>query len=410
MSMSTGTQYQAPIIGTDADDVIAVEKAIGFEWVPAAGNSNTQTYYDPYRYHSFPDAPPDSGPSVTIGPSKAVGHVTFDGVSSSEPFQEVPSQASFSATDGRWGFDVDASTETWFGFVASDGATPLASPWTYDPSTEVLDPQGTYVGAFYYPAPTWYLQANQVSMVLDTDPIEPRQTEADVGHWQLVPEIHNVNVFGGAGNDTILGGQGNEMLFGGEGNDLIRASSGEDLLYGGEGNDALHAGIGTQTVMGGEGNDTIWGGSGRQMLLGDDGADIIHGGSGQQTVMGGSGNDTLWGGSGSQFLEGGDGNDLLHAGSGNETLSGGAGRDIFQFSAANEHDVILDFKPGQDTIQLPTGLGGLALTQVKDLLSHVSADSHGNAVLSVGKDFSVVLQHNSVQSIDARPGDFFKLS
>jgi Ca2+-binding RTX toxin-like protein len=402
MSGSNNTQYQAPIIGSDADDFITVDKGVSFRWVSAAGESNTQTVNDLYFGHPNTDYPPGNGLSVTTGPSTAIGLVTFDDVSASEPFQQVPTRESFTATDGRW-FDSSSDTD-----IALDPSIQYsASAWTYDPSTGILDPQGASVQE-NFDWDNWYLSANQVYWSGGYWPV--LLSESENGHWQLVEDDHNVNVFAGAGNDTIFGGQGKEMLFGGDGDDLVRASLGDDLLYGGAGNDALHAGVGTQTVMGGTGADTIWGGTGKQMLLGDDGTDMIHGGSGQQTLVGGTGNDTLWGGSGSQSLEGGDGNDLLYAGSGNETLSGGTGRDVFQFNAASGHDVILDFQPGQDIVQLAAGFGGLVLTQSRDLLSHVSTDAHGNAVLSIGKDFSVVLQHVSIQSVESHAADFFRLS
>lgn len=234
--------------------------------------------------------------------------------------------------------------------------------------------------------------------------------DLEQGHWQLVPPVHNVNIYGGDGNDTIVGGQGTEMLFGGDGNDLIRASIGEDMILGGAGDDEIHGGTGKQTLIGGTGDDTIWGGSGAQLLLGDDGQDVIHGGSGAQTLMGGAGNDAIWGGSGVQSLQGWDGNDVLHAGSGNETLSGGTGRDTFVFSTANGNDVITDFQTGQDSIEITFDLGGLKPTQAQDLLGNISADRQGNAILTIGSDFRLVLQHVTVHQIQTHAADIFKLS
>jgi Ca2+-binding RTX toxin-like protein len=196
----------------------------------------------------------------------------------------------------------------------------------------------------------------------------------------------------------------------GDGDDLIRASVGDDTLFGDAGNDALHAGIGAQTLDGGEGDDTIWAGTGAQTLLGDNGADIIHGGAGAQTLVGGAGGDALWAGSDNQVLEGGDGNDVLQAGSGNQTLSGGAGRDTFVFPAASGHDIIADFRAGQDSIQLAAGFGGATLARVQDLASHISADARGDAVLSFGHSFSLMLQHIAAQQARTHIADFFRIS
>jgi Ca2+-binding RTX toxin-like protein len=386
---TTPATYDAPIRGTSGNDFISVETSVSFQWVPGEGNAHygvvSWLNYDIWDWQVI----------ETIGPSSASGYVTFDGVASSEPFQVFPTDGSFSYTNG-----VSVGLQT--GQFAYDDH----SGWSYDPATGVLDPASTgfiwdnWVGA--------YFMADKV--LYEASYYDGSSSDTDYGHWQLVPAIHNVNVFGGAGNDTILGGQGKEMLFGGEGNDLIRASVGDDLLFGGAGNDELHAGVGKQTLMGGAGNDTIWGGMGAQLLLGDEGRDVIHGGAGPQTLMGGVGSDTLWGGLGPQLLEGGNGNDVVHAGSGNETLSGGAGRDTFVFSTASGNDLITDFQSGHDIIDLHYDFGGLTLQDARDLLPYISADQHGNAVLRVGSDFSLVLQRVTLQQVEAGPADFFRVS
>src|SRR4051812_27099274 len=51
-----------------------------------------------------------------------------------------------------------------------------------------------------------------------------------------------VQLFGGAGNDTLIGGSGNDELFGGAGNDILEGKGGDDLLFGGAGNDTLIGG------------------------------------------------------------------------------------------------------------------------------------------------------------------------
>jgi Ca2+-binding RTX toxin-like protein len=389
MSTNPATHYDIPMMGTDGDDRMMVETSVSFEWVPAAGNSFINYDYGPM----WPTW--EWGVTQTTGPSSASGYVTFDGVASSEPFQGIPMKGGFWFNMG-WGFDLSPSGPFFFEF---------GPPWTYDPLSGVLNPNDSgnmwddWIGVIFSLGETH----------LDGGHDGASMNYTELGRWQLVPAIHNVNVFSGAGNDTILGGQGKEMLFGGEGDDLIRASVGDDLLFGGAGNDELHGGVGKQTLMGGAGNDTIWGGMGAQLLIGDEGRDVIRGGAGPQTLMGGVGSDTLWGGSGPQVLEGGDGNDVLHAGSGNETLSGGAGRDTFVFSTASGDDLITDLHPGKDIVEIAFGFGDLTLLHPRDLLPHISADRHGDAVVTVGSDFRLVLQHVSAQRVDMHPADYFKL-
>ncbi len=52
------------------------------------------------------------------------------------------------------------------------------------------------------------------------------------------------------------------------------------------------------------------------------------------------------------ILTGGDGNDTINGGPGNDTLRGGAGADIFRLRAGEGQDLILDFNPAQDRLDL----------------------------------------------------------
>ncbi len=73
------------------------------------------------------------------------------------------------------------------------------------------------------------------------------------------------------------------------------------------------------------------------------------------------GNDSLIGGWGRDTLYGGSGNDRIDGGGGQDRLIGGTGSDIFVFSATSDSsafsafslpDVITDFEPGIDRIDL----------------------------------------------------------
>jgi Ca2+-binding RTX toxin-like protein len=82
----------------------------------------------------------------------------------------------------------------------------------------------------------------------------------------------------------------------------------------------------------------------------------------------------LYGNEGIDTLNGGDGNDLLNGGVGNDKLTGGDGDDTFAFdtpfAAGNNIDLVADFTPGSDTIQVDQtnyfqglSLGELAASQ-----------------------------------------------
>lgn len=125
-----------------------------------------------------------------------------------------------------------------------------------------------------------------------------------------------VNVWTGAGDDTVLGGTGDDTILG-QGDD--------DSIDGGAGNDALDGDAGNDTVLGGAGNDT---------LIGDLGNDSVDGGIGDDLLFGNEGSDTLTGGEGADQLFGGADADVLNVGS-NDTAYGQDGDDVFNLSPAD---------------------------------------------------------------------------
>lgn len=82
-----------------------------------------------------------------------------------------------------------------------------------------------------------------------------------------------LEVFAGAGKDTILGSKAGDTLEGGNGADTILGGAGNDGLIGGAGNDLLKGGAGDDLLNGGDGDDTIEGGTGADYYFGGNGAD-----------------------------------------------------------------------------------------------------------------------------------------
>ena len=99
------------------------------------------------------------------------------------------------------------------------------------------------------------------------------------------------------------------------------------------------------------------------VLRGRGGNDRFFGGRGNDTIFGGAGNDELHGGRGNDYLNGGAGDDLLIGGEGKNILTGGAGRDRFRLGKGL--DTITDFRVGEDSLELASGLsfGDLVATQ-----------------------------------------------
>lgn len=205
---------------------------------------------------------------------------------------------------------------------------------------------------------------------------------------RMMPACDSANLFGGDGADTLhgtgqlgyfAGGSGADVIIGGPGTSyrtnriLAYGDSGADTLtgiwnaYGGDGADLLrHCHI----AAGGNGRDTLMG-TGLDDFLSDDGTDarrnFFYGGYGHDQITGGIGSDRIEGGRlgdtisgsyGDDVIYGGGGRDLIAGGFGRDQLWGGTGADVFVFSAAAEMgiqttaDVIKDFVPGQDRIEL----------------------------------------------------------
>lgn len=194
----------------------------------------------------------------------------------------------------------------------------------------------------------------------------------------IYPELRQIVLFGGAGNDritgsyefdeSISGGLGDDVLNGGlGGNDQLiesgttvaltltltntsmkglgadRLSNFEQaVLTGSSNSDRLDATrfTGRATLIGGAGSDVLLSGSESAWLDGGDGNDRLQalatslksvtllGGNGSDTLQGAGGADLLLGGAGSDRLMGGDNNDTLIGGIGSDTLKGGAGNDL----------------------------------------------------------------------------------
>jgi hypothetical protein len=124
----------------------------------------------------------------------------------------------------------------------------------------------------------------------------------------------------------------------------------DDELIGSDSADVVEAGEGDDDVDGGAGDDALDGGSGDDNLDGGAGADELDGGQGIDALDGGAGADELSGGGGDDVLDGGSGDDVLDGGQGDDVLEGGRGADTFLLGSGN--DVVLDFRPGVDRLQL----------------------------------------------------------
>ncbi len=178
----------------------------------------------------------------------------------------------------------------------------------------------------------------------------------------LVPNLTQIRVSTGNGNDTIIGSpdipgafdgeDGDDTITGGSANDTLLGGDGDDSILGGEGDDSIDAGDGNDVVLSDEpadptadpavtpppspGNDTVIGGNGEDTIttlagddfvLAGDGNDLVESIGGNNTLNGSSGDDTLTTGSGADVVIGGSGADVIFTGAGNDSVRGQGGPD-----------------------------------------------------------------------------------
>jgi len=163
--------------------------------------------------------------------------------------------------------------------------------------------------------------------------------DATTGAATAIP----LELYGGAGADSLRGGMATDFSHGGDGDDTFLggpAVDGADTLIGGGGRDTADYTMRAASLTISIDNVANDGAAGELDDVRDD-VEIVRGGSAGDTITGGSGNDTLFGGPGDDTLAGGLGDDLLFGEAGNDSFDEG--------SSANGADTF-DGGTGSDTI------------------------------------------------------------
>jgi hypothetical protein len=209
---------------------------------------------------------------------------------------------------------------------------------------------------------------------------------------KLIGTLKNDRISGTGNDDRIDGKQGDDLINGKAGDDHIVGGHGNDTIDGGVGDDWVDGSFGNDVIRGGTGNDTLAGSFGNDRIDGGDGNDSLHGGEGNDRLGAGKGNDRLDARAGQDILRGGIGRDVLIGGTENDTLSGGVGPDRFVFFRGDGLDIVTDFTPGEDDLDL-TGAAPI---------KRISADGNDTVIL-LGRD-QIVL--TGVAPSDLSDGDF----
>ena len=211
------------------------------------------------------------------------------------------------------------------------------------------------------------------------------------------------NLTGSNFGDFLLGNDGDNILNGGAGNDTLSGTNGNDILIGGAGSDQLFGGTGHTTASyitatagvtaslvradvslntGDAFGDTY---SNVQNLTGSNFDDKLTGDIDNSIIIGNAGNDRLDGG-------------LAGAGfTGNDTLTGGAGNDTFIFHSGlgqANHDIVTDFAPGQDVMELHDGLFASATAALA-----AAAQSGNDVLITVDASTSILLQNVALANL-----------
>lgn len=275
----------------------------------------------------------------------------------------------------------------------------------------------------------------------------PAQLKIDYVHvFQSAADLKPLTVTGAASSEKLFGADGADTVSGGGGNDTVLAGGGGDTIHTGDGNDRIVAGMGNDTLCGDAGADTLLGGLGNDTFLikdstdkvcempgagidtvrttlgsyalpgyvenlthegsnaftgnGNSLANVITDGTGRDTLFGAAGNDTVISQTGPDKIDGGDGNDRLLIGTGSDTVRGGAGEDMFVFTAASAGaaDVIQDFTPGTDHLDLRV----LGLASFEAVLAHASNTGVGVVIEAGGETVTL----NNIKLAQLHAGDF----
>jgi Ca2+-binding RTX toxin-like protein len=113
------------------------------------------------------------------------------------------------------------------------------------------------------------------------------------------------------------------------------------------------------------------------------------------TISGRDGADYIEGFGGNDFLSGGAANDIISGGIGNDNLNGGSGADTFVFLANFGRDLIEDFIPAQDYLEISRSV----FADFNALYAHATTDGLGNIVVAADANNTITLEDVTIQQL-----------
>ena len=188
------------------------------------------------------------------------------------------------------------------------------------------------------------------------------------------PLYFDGKINGTDGADLLQGSAADDHISGWDNNDQISGLGGNDTFDGGAGNDIISGGFGNDTIVYLSATASIQVNLTKKLASDLD----TNGNSGIgidklksiENIIAGNYDDMLTGNKAANSIIGGSGNDTIDGGPGSDILTGGDGKDIFVFSkkpSLNNIDLIVDFKPGEDIIQLSS----LIFSKIKNSIDYL---------------------------------------
>lgn len=87
-------------------------------------------------------------------------------------------------------------------------------------------------------------------------------------------------------------------------------------------------------------------------------------------------------------------------------MFGGSGKDVFVLTSNSGQDVIMDFKVGQDIIQLSKNINGSGINNPGDLATRITQEG-ANTVIHLDGNATLVLTDVDANAVKSHLSDYF---
>jgi Ca2+-binding RTX toxin-like protein len=194
----------------------------------------------------------------------------------------------------------------------------------------------------------------------------------------LQGSIHNDDLRGDNGDNTIWGNNGNDTIHGRGGDDTLNGQNGNDILMGYAGADDLDGGAGTDRAAYWTAGSAVTADLMNAAVNAGDAAGDTY--TSIENLQGSNHNDDLRGDAGGNTIWGGNGDDAIRGRAGNDTLLGQGGNDTFFFEDGFGNDVIIGFEANNDAEDIDLS-AVTAIVNYTDLITNHLFQVGANAVI-----------------------------